>query len=604
MTATAGNERVILSWADPGEASITGYEYHQVAELAKLTASDGAADDLFGRSVAVDGDTMVVGAHQDDGPTNSGSAYVYVKPAGGDWSEASQVAKLTASDGAMSDFFGAAVSVGGDTIVVGASADDDNGIQSGSASVFVKPAAGWSSTTETAKLTASGGAAGDLFGTRVSVDGDTIVVGADLDDGNGEDSGSAYIFVRPIAGWVSATETAKLTASDRAVNDRFGDSVAVDGNTIVVGAYQDDGPTNSGSAYVFVKPSTGWETANETAKLRASDSSSHDAFGSSVSVDGDTIVVGAYLDDGPTNSGSAYVFVRPADGWETATEAAKLRASDGAANDEFGFSVSVDGGTIIVGAYSDNDGSVSNSGSAYVFVTSGWAQIVGSGTSTVEHTVTELDNGIKHTFGIRAVDSEGPGLVSASVRATPLGNSPAEFARDAVDRTVAENTAASQHIGAAVTATDVENDTLTYSLSGTDAGSFDFDASTGQLQTKATLDYETKSSYTVVVSVHDGKDADGNADSSIDDTITVTIRVTNEDEVPEVSGSASVSYGENGTGVVGAYSAADPEGAGISWGLSGRTMMTSASTTRGSCASRHRPTTRPRGMPTATTSTR
>ena len=169
---------------------------------------------------------------------------------------------------------------------------------------------------------------------------------------------------------------------------------------------------------------------------------------------------------------------------------------------------------------------------------------------------------------------------------------------------VAENTDASQPIGAAVAATDAESDTLTYSLSGTDAGSFDFDASKGQLQTKAALDYETKSSYEVVVSVHDGRNADGNADTSIDDTITVTIRVTNEDEVPEVSGSASVSYGENGTDAVGAYSATDPEGASSIGTCPGRTLKISASATRESCASRHRPTSRPLGTLTATTPTR
>ena len=162
LAATAGLERVTLMWDDPGDSSITAYEYYQAAELAKLTASDGAVSDEFGRSVSVDGDTMVVGAYRDDdNGFQSGSAYVFVRPSGGDWSEASQVAKLTASDGAADDEFGISVSVDGDTVVVGANGHDDSGSDSGSAYVFVKPLTGWADATETAKLTASDGAVSD-----------------------------------------------------------------------------------------------------------------------------------------------------------------------------------------------------------------------------------------------------------------------------------------------------------------------------------------------------------------------------------------------------------------------------------------------------------
>ena len=197
LAATAGLERVTLSWEDPGDSSITGYEYYQAAELAKLTASDGAGGDQFGFSVSVGGDTMVVGAYRDDRIV--GSAYVFVRPAGEDWSEARQVAKLTATDRFLSDQFGHSVSVDGATVVVGSKGDDDSGSGSGSAYVFVRPSAGWASATETAKLTASDGAVGDEFGTSVSVEGDTVVVGAHLDDDNGSSSGSAYAFAD--SGW-------------------------------------------------------------------------------------------------------------------------------------------------------------------------------------------------------------------------------------------------------------------------------------------------------------------------------------------------------------------------------------------------------------------
>ena len=269
-----------------------------VTEDAKLLASDGAAWDEFGCSVSVSGDTAVVGAiYDDDNGYNSGSAYVFVR-SGSTWSEQ---AKLTASDGAADDYFGRSVSVSGDTAVVGALGDDDNGSASGSAYVYVRSGTSW---TEQAKLTASDGAADDRFGLSVSVSGDTAVVGAFWDDDNGSDSGSAYVFVRSSGVW---TQRQKLTASDAAAGDSFGCSVSVSADTAVVGAfYDDDNGGDSGSAYVFVRSGSTW---TERAKLTGSDGAADDRFGGSVSVSGDTAVVGAYGDDdNGTTSGSAYVF--------------------------------------------------------------------------------------------------------------------------------------------------------------------------------------------------------------------------------------------------------------------------------------------------------
>ena len=188
-------------------------------QQAKLTAGDGAADDRFGYSVAISGDTIVVGAPwDDDNGTNSGSAYVFVKPGSG-WADMTQTAKLTAADGAADDSLGYSVAISGDTIVVGAAWDDDNGIDSGSAYVFVQPGGGWADMTQTAKLTAGDGAANDFFGISVAISSDTIVLGAYYDDDNGTDSGSAYVFVQPGGGWADMTQTAKLTAGDGAAND-------------------------------------------------------------------------------------------------------------------------------------------------------------------------------------------------------------------------------------------------------------------------------------------------------------------------------------------------------------------------------------------------
>ncbi len=354
-----------------------GAEYPVVVDpflqQAKLTASDGADYDNFGWSVAISGDTVVVAAYDEIGANDDqGSAYVFVKPPGG-WGNMTETAKLTASDGAAYDQFGISVAISGDTVVVGAIFGDGVNSDQGSAYVFVKPPGGWAATlTETAKLTASDGAEGDFFGISVAISGDTVVVGAIFGDGVNSDQGSAYVFVKPPGGWAGTlTETAKLTASDGAAYENFGISVAVSGDTVVVGVPLDDIGANEdqGSAYVFVKPSGGWTDMTETAKLTASDGAAYDKFGYAVAISGDTVVVGAIFGDGVnSDQGSAYVFVKPPGGWAaTLTETAKLTASDGAEGDFFGISVAISGDTVVVGAIF-GDGVNSDQGSAYVFV--------------------------------------------------------------------------------------------------------------------------------------------------------------------------------------------------------------------------------------------
>ena len=355
-------------------------------EQAQLTASDGQIGDQFG-FVAMDGDTIVVGAPFDDIVTNTtnidrGSAYVFVKPAGGWNGDLGPPARLIASDGAGADTFGVQVAISGDTIVVGASRAEIGGkFNQGAAYVFVKPEGGWSGTLEeTAKLTASTGAANDMFGDRVAIDGDTIVVGFDTL----VDRGSAYVFVKPAGGWINKTEDATLNPADPLLFPQFGKSVAIDGDTIVVGAPGTS--SGRGVAYVFVKPPAGW-TGNlaPDATLTASDppeTTVGDLFGVSVAVDGDTIAVGASGDDtATTNNGSAYVFVMPPGGWsETPPENAKLTASDAAAatGAEFGNSVAVSGPTIVVGARRDDVGEKADQGSAYVFLrpVDGWSDAI------------------------------------------------------------------------------------------------------------------------------------------------------------------------------------------------------------------------------------
>jgi len=364
----------------------------------KVIASDGAAGDFFGISVALSGDTALVGADLDDVSANSyqGSAYVFTR-SGTTWT---QQGKLTASDGAASDYFGVSVALSGDTALVGAYGDDvgANGDQ-GSAYVFTRSGTTW---TQQGKLTASDGVASDYFGVSVALSGDAALVGAYGDNaGAKSDQGSAYVFTRSGTTW---TQQRKLTASDGAAYDYFGGSVALSGDAALVGAYGDDVGANGdqGSAYVFTRSGTTW---TQQGKLTASDGAAGDLFGYSVALSGDTALVGAYGDDVGANSdqGSAYVFTRSG---TTATQQAKLTASDGAAGDRFGYSVALAGDTALVGAYYDAVGANDIQGSAYVFTRSGttWTQQV---------KLTASDGAAYDLFGYSVALSGDTALVGA-----------------------------------------------------------------------------------------------------------------------------------------------------------------------------------------------
>ena len=375
--AVDGNMAVIGEYgydSERGRAHV--YEYnassHLFEEVAILEASDGESEDYFGYSVAISGDTVVVGAYgDDDRHENSGAAYIYKKPQGG-WANAVQEnAKLKASDADVDDEFGSSVAISGDTVVVGAPVDDDMNINSGAVYLYEKPQNGWVDSNQTAKLKASDADVEDNFGCSVAISGDTVVVGADSDHETANYSGAAYIYEKPLNGWAnSAQENAKLRASDADGYDFFGISVAISGDTVVIGALGDDETnSNSGAAYVFEKPQSGWvDSAQENAKLKASDADADDEFGSSVAISGDTVVVGAMSDDETnSDSGAAYVYEKPQSGWaDTAQENAKLKAPDADEYDEFGFSVAISGDTLVIGSDMDSE-TVDNSGAAYVY---------------------------------------------------------------------------------------------------------------------------------------------------------------------------------------------------------------------------------------------
>ena len=322
-------------------------------EEAKLTASDRAEGDEFGTSASISGDYVIVGAQYDDtGADDTGSAYVFYR-IGSSWT---QQAKLTASDGAESDYFGHSVSVSGDYAIVGAYYDDEAGTDSGSAYIYHRTGTSW---TQQPKLTPSDGGGGDVFGTSVSIDGDYAVIGAYRDSDIDTQAGSAYVFH-----WNGSTweQQAKLTASDADDYDYFGLSVSISGDYIAVGAYgNDDNGSNSGSAYIFQRTGSTW---TEQDKLLPSDGVESADFGYSVSVDGDLVLIGAgWDDDNGTKSGSAYVFERTGSAW---AEQDKLIASDGEGSDYFGLSVSLSGDRAVIGAYGDDDNGI-QSGSAYIF---------------------------------------------------------------------------------------------------------------------------------------------------------------------------------------------------------------------------------------------
>ena len=340
------------------------------SQQAELTASDGKSDTVFGESVALSGDTALIGAPCGWAP---GAAYIFTR-SGTSWS---QQAELTASDGAGVDDFGGAVALSGDgsEALVGASCRAA-GAQTyvGAAYVFTDPGTGWA---QQAELTASDGAAQDFFGESVALSGDTAIVGAPAKTVGAKGRvGAAYIFTGSGASW---SQQAALTAADGAANDDFGGSVAVSGGTALVGAQCNavGAKTYVGAAYIFTGSGTSWA---QKAELAASDRAAGDMFGCSVALSGGRALVGAVFKPAGVDfdAGAAYVFTGSGASWP---QQAKLTASDETAGGEFGYAVSLSGDTALIGSPFRPVGTVSNAGAAYVDVLSS-APSVGLKSST------------------------------------------------------------------------------------------------------------------------------------------------------------------------------------------------------------------------------
>jgi hypothetical protein len=377
------------------------------SQEAYLKASNAEMDDFFGTSVAISGDTLVVGAigedssasggEEDNSAENAGAAYVFSR-SDGVWS---QEAYLKASNAEEADRFGWSVSISGDTLVVGARYEDssasggegDNSAgAAGAAYVFSRSEGVWS---QQAYLKASNAEADDYFGTGVAISGDTLVVGANNEDSNASDgeednsasaAGAVYVFSRSEGVW---SQEAYLKASNADAGDRFGWSIAISGDTLVVGSHYeagnasggevDNSSPSAGAVYVFSRIEGVW---SQEAYLKASNSEEYDYFGRSVAISGDTLVVGAYREDSSAtggaddnsveDAGAAYVFTRSGGTW---SQEVYLKASNADVEDRFGTSVAISGDTLVVGAYGEDssasggeeDNSAVNAGAAYIW---------------------------------------------------------------------------------------------------------------------------------------------------------------------------------------------------------------------------------------------
>ncbi len=358
-----------------------------------------SGNDSLGFSVAVQGDTLVLGTLQ---PNEVGVAYVY-RRAADNWK---QTAKLTASDSAPGDLFGASVAIDGDTILVGAP-DATIGKNPDQGAVYSFSRAGAAARTETAKLTASDGAAFDALGSSLAIHGDTIVAGAPLTTVNDNaHQGALYTFTRD--GLAARTETAKLTASDGVAQATLGSSVAIDGDTIVAGAPSDVvGANIQGAAYTFAR--TGATARTETAKLTSSHGHAGDVLGQSVAIDGDTIVAGAPgATVGGVAKGAVYTFTRS--GASARTETGTLSASDGSDKTLLGYSVAIDADTILAGAPTQTVGRNLQQGSAYTFSRTG----PGARRQTSE--LSDRDGAANDLFGLSVALDAGATVVGAPIR--------------------------------------------------------------------------------------------------------------------------------------------------------------------------------------------
>ena len=410
LTFTASDGVNLATSASAFTLAFAPPDWSLSTQQAKILASDGVGNDLFGSeiSASIDGNTIIVGAHYAPSGDRTGAAYIFTR-SGSTWTEQ---AKIEASDKQTDDWFAYSVSISGDgnTAALGAIKSSGDGVnESGAAYIFTRAGSTW---TEQAKIVASDPETADEFGNAISIssDGNTVAVTAAREDTGGSGTGAMYIFTRSGSTW---TEQAKIQASDKQASDWFGyNSVTLssDGNTAAAGAYSEDtGGVGIGAAYIFTRSGSTW---TEQAKIQASDKQAGDAFGWSVAIsaDGNTLAVGAQSsDDVGSSSGSAYIFTRSGSTW---TEQAKLLSSDLATLDRFGaaLDISSDGNTLVsTSRYHTPNGDVNNKiGVAYIFTRDGTAW-------TQQKKIQASDPAHLDQFGVSvAISGDGTTIISGA----------------------------------------------------------------------------------------------------------------------------------------------------------------------------------------------
>ncbi len=354
-TFVAGAPMDAAPEADRGSASV--YSYDPLVGwlfVRRLVATGGGVSDHFGWSVSLSGDIIVVGAPQeDDAGTSSGAAYVFDRNvAGGGGSMWGQVKKLLPPDGAAGDQFGVSVVVDGDVAVVGAWKDAAPQSDRGSAHVFVRDAGGANNWGFVKKLVAPDGATGHAFGVSVALEGELALVGASFELENGEARGAAYLFGRNVGGAENWGFIKKFTAPDSSEGDWFGRAVAIGDGAIIIGSPMDDDMGDeSGSAYAFMRNAGGAGNWGFASKLTYFDGMAGDQLGTSVAVDSGIALVGSPLRD----AGAVRAFMRDAEGNDAWGFDRSIFRVDDEIGDRFGGSVAIGGGWGLVGSSLDDD---------------------------------------------------------------------------------------------------------------------------------------------------------------------------------------------------------------------------------------------------------
>lgn len=342
-----------------GCAYILEYDGSNWNTLTMLTALDGTLEDYFGHAVAITNDYIAIGAYKKDAVSiNSGAVYIFEKGATG-WADATQKAILTNSNTVGHANLGFSLAAEGDVLVAGAYNDF-----AGKVLVYEKPTTGWTDATETAILTSSDGEDADLLGYVVDIVGNVIIAGARNDDDNGENAGAGYVFEKTGSSWSTMTQTAKLLASNGTASSRLGDAVSISGDVIAMGA--PGFSSSKGAVYLYEKPAEGWVDATQSVQFTVAGGNNNDYYGNSVSIEDNCLIVGAsgyYY--GGTRGGAVYFYEKNTDNWDVIPVRYKTHSSDPAAYDDFGIQLALSGNYVIISA-TGNDDNGASTGSVYL----------------------------------------------------------------------------------------------------------------------------------------------------------------------------------------------------------------------------------------------